>query len=64
MTTLANRPNTALVVIDLQNEVVANDRRHEVLGTVKMLVDRARGLHVPIVWVRHTDKELRVGSEA
>lgn len=65
MTTLANRPNTALIVIDLQNGVVANAyRRHEVLGTVKMLVDRARGLHVPVVWVRHADEELKAGSEA
>jgi nicotinamidase-related amidase len=65
MTTLANRPNTALIVIDLQNGVVANAyRRHEVLGAVNMLVERARGAHVPVVWVRHADDELKAGSEA
>ncbi len=65
MTTLADRPNTALVVIDLQNGVVANAyRRHEVLGAVRMLVERARGAHVPVVWVRHTDEALNAGSEA
>lgn len=65
MTTLADRPNTALIVIDLQNGVVANAyRRHEVLGVVNMLVERAREAHVPVVWVRHTDEELTAGSEA
>lgn len=65
MTTLANRPNTALVVIDLQNGVVANAyRRDEVLGAVKMLVERARAASVPVVWVRHTDEELTANSEA
>lgn len=65
MTTLADRPNTALVIIDLQNEVVANAyRRHEVLGAVNMLIKRARSSGVPVVWVRHADEELRAGSEA
>jgi nicotinamidase-related amidase len=65
MTTLANRSNTALIVIDLQNGVVANAyRRHEVLNTVKTLVERARGMDVPVVWVRHTDEELKPSSEA
>ncbi len=65
MTTLADRPNTALVIIDLQNEVVANAyRRREVLGAVNMLIERARSAHVPVVWVRHADEELKAGSEA
>jgi nicotinamidase-related amidase len=65
MTTLANRPNTALIVIDLQNDVVANAyRRDEVLRAVHTLVERARGAHVPVVWVRHNDEGLTTGSEA
>nr|WP_116342431.1 cysteine hydrolase family protein [Cupriavidus taiwanensis] len=65
MTTLADRPNTALVVIDFQNEVVANAyRRHEVLGAVSILIERARSARVPVVWVRHADDELKAGSEA
>jgi nicotinamidase-related amidase len=65
MTTLADRPNTALVVIDLQNAVVANAyRRREVIGAVRILIERARGAHVPVVWVRHGDGELKAGSEA
>lgn len=65
MTTLPSCPNTALVVIDLQNEVVANAyRRREVLGVVNILIERARSAHVPVVWVRHADEDLKAGSEA
>jgi nicotinamidase-related amidase len=65
MTTLANRPNTALVVIDLQNGVVANAwRRNEVLATVTMLIDRARVANVPVIWVQHADEDLKPGSDA
>ncbi|MDQ0141329.1 cysteine hydrolase family protein [Cupriavidus necator] len=64
MTTLADRPNTALVIVDLQNEVVANAyRRHEVLDAVNMLIERARNARVPVVWVRHADDELTAGSK-
>jgi nicotinamidase-related amidase len=65
MTTLSDRPNSALVVIDLQNEVVANAyRRHEVVGAVNMLIEQARNAHVPVVWIRHGDKDLKAGSAA
>ena len=43
MTTLENRPNTALLVIDVQNGVVAGAHdRDAVVGNVAGLVDRAR----------------------
>jgi nicotinamidase-related amidase len=62
---LAHRPNTALVVIDLQNEVVANAyRRDDVLDVTRKLVERARAAQVPVVWVQHTDGDLKAGSEA
>ena len=65
MTTLSDRPNTALVVIDLQTGVVENAyRRDEVLGTVNLLVERARRARVPVVWIQHADDELQPGSEA
>lgn len=64
MTTLADGPNTALVVIDLQNKVVANAYRcHEVIGAVNMLIERARNARVPVIWVRHADDELTAGSK-
>ena len=64
MTTLPNRPNTALVVIDVQNGVVAGaPLRDEVIGNINTLVDKARGEDVPVIWVQHTSDELPQGSE-
>jgi len=59
MTTLENRPNTALLVIDVQNGVV--DEAHErdtVVANIASLVDRARQERVPVIWVQHSDEGL------
>ena len=63
MTTLSDRPNTALVVIDVQNGVVegAHDR-DAVVATIGSLVDKARGDGVPVVWVQHSSEQLVRGS--
>lgn len=65
MTTLVDRPNTALVVIDVQNGVVDGAfRRDEVVATIAKLVERARHDTVPVVWVQHSGDELVSGSSA
>ena len=66
MTTLTDRPNTALLVIDVQNGVVTGAiRRDEVVANIQSLVARARAEGVPVVWVQHSDEdELTEGSEA
>ena len=65
MTTLPDRPATALVVIDVQQGVVADaHRRDEVVAAIGALVERARGDGVPVVWVQHSDEELAQGSDA
>jgi len=52
MTTLTNRPNTALVVVDMQVGVVAEAyRRDDVVTTIAALVDKARGAGVEVIWV-------------
>ena len=64
MTTLSNRPNTALLVIDVQNGVVAKaHERDRVIGNISTLVGRAREDGVPVVWVQHSDDDLRPESE-
>ena len=64
VTTLENRPNTALVVIDVQNGVVAgNHDRDAVVGRIAGLVDRARSEDVPVVWVQHSDDQTVQGSD-
>ncbi|MDQ0734900.1 cysteine hydrolase family protein [Arthrobacter agilis] len=64
MTTLQNRPNTALLVIDVQNGVVSGAHaRDTVVATINGLVDRARTASAPVVWVQHADADLEAGSE-
>jgi nicotinamidase-related amidase len=64
MTTLADRPNTALLVVDVQNGVVADaHQRDEVVANVGRLVERARAERVPVVWVQHADDDLASGSD-
>ncbi len=64
MTTLQSRPNTALLVVDVQNGVVdGNYERDTVVANVASLVERARQERVPVVWVQHSDEQLEQGSE-
>jgi nicotinamidase-related amidase len=64
MTTLENRPNTALLVVDVQNGVVAEaHERDTVVANVGSLVEQARREQVPVVWVQHSGEGLRRGSE-
>ena len=64
MTTLANRPNTALLVIDVQNGVVGGaHRRDAVVANVGSLVEKARRERVPVVWVQHSDEGLARESD-
>jgi nicotinamidase-related amidase len=64
MTTLSDRPHTALLVIDVQNDVVAAaHERDAVVANIGMLVDKARDEGVPIVWVQHSDEYLVLGSD-
>ena len=56
MTTLANRPGTALLVIDVQNGVVAGaHERDAVVANIGVLVEKAREEEIPVVWVQHSD---------
>lgn len=65
MTTLPQRPRTALLVIDVQQGVVVSAyRRDEVVANIASLVERARAQDVPVVWVQHSDDGLEKGSEA
>ena len=64
MTTLENRPNTALLVVDVQNGVVEGAHaRDSVVANVGSLVAKARHEDVPVVWVQHSDDELARGSD-
>lgn len=65
MTTLPDRPNTALLIIDMQNSVVAGvPRRDDVIANIDMLIGKARAENVPVIWVQDETGERHPGSEA
>jgi len=65
MTTLSDRSNSALIVIDVQKGVVGHaHQRDEVVANIGTLVARAREEGVLVVWVQHSDEQLEKGSEA
>lgn len=64
MTTLPDRPSTALLVIDMQNAVIATSPdRDAVVANISTLVERARRDEVPVIWIQHEDEELVRDSE-
>jgi nicotinamidase-related amidase len=64
MTTLTDRPRTALMVIDVQKGVMeGTHRRDQVIANIATLVGRARDQGVPVIWVQHSDEGLPRGSE-
>jgi nicotinamidase-related amidase len=64
MTTLENRPNTALLVIDVQQGVVEGAyERDSVVANVGTLVEKARRERVPVVWIQDSGEGLPRGSD-
>jgi nicotinamidase-related amidase len=64
MSTLQDRPNTALLVVDVQNGVVADAHERDlVVANIADVVDRARSADVPVVWVQHESEGLPARSE-
>ncbi len=58
MTSLSDRPGTALLVIDVQNDVVANTHnRDDVVTNIATLVGKARAEGAPVIWVQHSDAD-------
>jgi nicotinamidase-related amidase len=64
MTTLPDRPNTALLITDVQNGVVGEaHNRDGVVANIGTLLDKARSAGVDVVWIQHCGDDLPRGSE-
>src|SRR5262249_36636828 len=64
MSKLENRPNTALLVVDVQKRVVAGAHdRHAGVRNIGSLGEKAGRAQVPVVWVQHNDEGLERGSD-
>lgn len=64
MSTLADRNGAALLVIDVQRDVFASAHdRDGVVQRIVGLVERARHVGAPVIWVQHSDEGLTYGSD-
>jgi nicotinamidase-related amidase len=64
MSTLVDRNKTALLVIDVQNDIAAGAYNlQNVLANIKFCVEKARAAGVMVVWVQHNDDEIRVDTD-
>ncbi|MET9220781.1 isochorismatase family protein [Streptomyces sp. NPDC003300] len=64
MTTLKNRPHTALLVVDSQVGVLDGcHERDAVVANIAALVARAREKQAPVVWVQDSGEDRTKGSE-
>ncbi|WP_413332910.1 cysteine hydrolase family protein [Brevibacterium sp. GP-SGM9] len=62
-TPASERPNSALIVVDVQTGVMdASWNAESVISTISDLVDRARNADTEVIWVRHTSGELPTDS--
>lgn len=63
MTSLEHRPHTALLVVDVQNDVMASAHdRDGVIARIADLVERARAVDLPVVWVQDHGGPAEIGS--
>jgi nicotinamidase-related amidase len=64
MTTLKDRPSTALLIVDMQIGVVAKAHaRDVVVANIDSLVEKARRERIPVVWVQDSDAGDGKGSK-
>ena len=64
MTTLPDRPNPALLVVDAQNNALVRAvDRDAVVANIASLVERARREGAAVIWVQHSDEQLARGSD-
>ena len=64
MTTLEDRPNAALLVVDVQNGVVEGAyERDAVVARINQVVETARRAAVPVVWIQDSGGPRAIGSD-
>jgi len=64
MTTFENRPNAALLVVDVQNGVVSgNYERDAVVANIERIVENARREQIPVIWIQDSGGPRASGSD-
>jgi nicotinamidase-related amidase len=63
MSTLLNRPNTALLIVDVQSGVLQGaHERDTIIANIARLIEKARREGIPAVWMQHSDEQIEKGS--
>ena len=64
MSSISDRPGQALLVIDVQTNVVGGAwRRDEVIANINTLIVKSRKARTPIIWIQHSDDYLELGTD-
>ena len=64
MSKFTGRSGSALLVIDVQNNVVDKAwRRDEIISNINLAVEKARAGKTKVIWIQHSDEDLPIGSE-
>ncbi len=64
MCSIPGRDKSALLVIDVQNNVVSDAyKRDQIVANINTAVVKARAAGVPVIWIQHSDEWMAIGSE-
>jgi nicotinamidase-related amidase len=64
MTTLSGRSKTAVLVVDVQKDIMSGVyNRDTVVANIGRLIDKARDEDVPVVWVQHSGENVPIDSD-
>jgi nicotinamidase-related amidase len=64
MTTLSGRSKTAVLVVDVQKDIMSGVyNRDAVVANIGRLIDKARDEDVPVVWVQHSGENVPIDSD-
>ena len=64
MSKFPDRSGSALLVIDVQNNVVDDAwHRDEIVKNINSVVEKARAGNTEVIWIQHSSEHLPIGSE-
>lgn len=56
--------NLAVLIVDMQNGIIGNAfKRESVVNNINILIDQARTHNVSVIWIQHSDENLKENTE-
>lgn len=64
MSNLTDRTKQALLVIDVQVNVVSDAwHREKVIANINAILAKARRAEIPVIWIQHSDPYMEIGTD-